>query len=323
MNRRNTVLALAALGVAPRAATAQERTVRVGALVGRRNSTFMPMLLKRLGELGYVEGRNLTVEYRSADGVLERFPALARELIDAKCDVIFAIGAPQAAQALVAAKSPIPVVIIANDYDPVKAGIVLNLRQPGGNLTGVFLSQIELSAKRLELMRAVLPAATRYLVLGDAFTKDQLDATRQAATRLRVEIVAETFVSPPYDIEAAIAKARTPRVEALIVLTSPQLFDLRARISELAMAQKLPASVGYAASGWGEAGFLIAYAAEQNKMSARAAEMAVSILKGAKPGDIPIEQATNYELMVNLKTARALGITVPQSVLLRADHVIE
>ena len=125
----------------------------------------MPTLLKRLGELGYVEGRNLIVEYRSADGVLERFPALARELIDAKCDVIFAIGAPQAAQALVAAKSPVPVVIIANDYDPVKAGIVLNLRQPGGNVTGVYLSQIELSAKRLELMRAILPAATRYLVL--------------------------------------------------------------------------------------------------------------------------------------------------------------
>jgi putative ABC transport system substrate-binding protein len=323
MNRRDTVLALAALGVAPRAATAQERPVRIGALVGRRNSTFMPPLLKRLGELGYVEGRNLTVEYRSADGVLERFPALARELIDAKCDVIFAIGAPQAAQALVAAKSTVPVVIIANDYDPVKSGIVSNLRRPGGNLTGVFLSQIELSAKRLELMRAALPATTRYLVLGDAFTKDQLDATRQAATKLRVELVAETFGSPPYDIEAAIAKARTPRVEALIVLTSPQLFDLRAKIAESAMTHKLPASVGYAASGWGEVGFLIAYAAEFNKMSARAAEIAVSILKGAKPGDIPIEQATNYELMVNLKTARALGITVPQAVLLRADHVIE
>ena len=205
----------------------------------------------------------------------------------------------------------------------MKSGIVLNLRQPGGNLTGVFLSQIELSAKRLELMRAVLPAATRYLVLGDAGTKDQLDATRQAATRLRVEIVAETFASPPYDIEVAIAKSRTPRVDALIVLTSPHLFDQRARISESAMKQKLPASVGYDAAGWGEAGFLIAYAADADKISARAAEMAVSILKGAKPGDIPVEQATNYELTVNLKTARALGITIPQSVLLRADRVIE
>ncbi len=137
MNRRDTLLALAALGAAPRITVAQERTVRIGTLVGRRNSAFLPPLLKRLGELGYVEGRNLVLDYRSADGVLERFPPLARDLIEARCDLIFAIGAPQGAQALVEAKSPIPVVIIANDYDPVKSGIVSNLRRPGGNLTGV------------------------------------------------------------------------------------------------------------------------------------------------------------------------------------------
>ena len=323
MNRRDTVLALAALGAAPRTVLAQERTVRIGALVGRRNSIFLPPLLKRLGELGYVEGRNLVLDYRSTDGVVERFPPLARELIDAKCDLIFAIGAVQGARALVEAKSLIPVVIIANDYDPVKSGIVPNLRRPGGNFTGVYLSQLELSAKRLELMRAILPAATRYLVLGDAGTKDQLDATREAARQLRVEVVVETFGSPPYDIEAAITKNRAPRVEALIVLTSPHLVDQRARISELTMKQRLPASVGYGAASWGDAGFLIAYAAGQNKMATRAADMAASILKGGKPGEIPIEQATNYELVINLKTAKALGITIPQSVLLRADRVIE
>ena len=130
--------------------------------------------------------------------------------------MIFAIGAEQAARALVDAKSPIPVVIIANDYDPVKAGIVASLRRPGGNVTGVVVTQIELSAKRLEIMREILPAATHYLVLSDVFTKDQLDATRQAARKLRVEIVAETFGAPPYDIEAALTKSRTPRVDALI-----------------------------------------------------------------------------------------------------------
>ena len=168
-------------------------------------------------------------------------------------------------------------------------GIVPNLRRPGGNFTGVYLSQLELSAKRLEIMRAILPAATRYLVLGDAFTKYQLDATREAARQLRVEIVAENFGPPPYDIEAALAKSRAPRVEALIVLTSPHLSDLRARISEMTMKQRLPASVGYAAATWGEAGFLIAYAADQNQMATRAADIAASILKGAKPGEIPIE----------------------------------
>jgi putative ABC transport system substrate-binding protein len=323
MNRRDTLLGLAALGAAPRIVLAQERTVRIGVLVGRRNSDFMPPILKRLGELGYVEGGNLAIDYRSTDGVLERFPPLARELIEAKCDVIFAIGAPQGAQALVEAKSPIPVVIIANDYDPVQSGIVTNLRRPGGNVTGVFLSQLELAAKRLEFMHAIVPAAVRYLVLGDAGTKDQLDATQQAARRLRVEIVAETFGSPPYDIEAAFAKIRALRVEALIVLTSPHLVDQRAKISELTMKHRLPASVGYQAADWGQAGFIIAYAAELAKMAARAADMAASILKGAKPGGIPIEQATNYELVINLRTAKALGITIPQSVLLRADRVIE
>ena len=297
--------------------------MRIGALVGRRNSIFLPGILKRLGELGYVEGRNLVVEYRSTDGVVERFPPLARELIEAKCDLIFAIGAEQGARALIQAKSPIPVVIFANEYDPVRAGIVSNLRFPGGNLTGVFLSQIELGAKRVELMRAILPAATRYLVLGDAFTKDQLDATRQAARQLRVEIVEEIFGSPPYDIEAAFARSRARRVEALMVLTSPHLFDQRAKISGLTVEHRLPASVGYPVASWGEAGFLVAYNADQAKTMARAADMAASILRGAKPGEIAVEQATNCEMVINLKTAKALGITIPQSVLLRADRVIE
>ena len=321
MNRRDTVFALASLAAAPRTTFAQARTVRFGILVGRRNSSYLAPILKRLGELGYAEGRNLVVEYRSADGALERFPPLARELIEAKCDVIFAIGAEQAARALVDAKSPIPVVIIASDYDPVKSGIVASLRRPGGNFTGVVVTQLELSAKRLEIMREILPAATRYLVLGDATTKDQLDATRQAARQLRVEIIAETFGPLPYDFEAALARNRAARIEALIVPSSAHLSDQRAKISELAMKHRLPASI---ANSWGDEGaFLLHYTANLPKLGARAAEIAASILRGAKPAEIPVEQPTIYEMVINLKTARALGIKMPQSVLVRADRVVE
>lgn len=321
MNRRDTALALVALSAAPRITVAQQRSIRIGVLVGRQRSSFLPPIVKRFGELGYVEGKNLVLDYRSADGVLERFAPLARALIKAKCDVIFAIGAEQASRALVDAKSPIPVVIIAIDYDPVKSGIVASLRRPGSNVTGVLVSQIELSAKRLEIMREILPAATRYLMLNDATTQDQLDATRQAARKLRLEIIAETFGSPPYDFEAALAKNRTPRVEALIVPSSAHLSDQRARISELAMKYRLPAS---AANLWGdESGFVLHYGADTLKIAARAADIAVSILRGAKPAEIPVEQPTVYNMVINLKTAKALNIKVPQSILLRADRVIE
>jgi putative ABC transport system substrate-binding protein len=323
MNKRNALLALAALGAVAYSAMAQPRTVRIGALVGRRNSIFLPGILKRLAEHGYVEGRNLLVEYRSADGLPERFPALARELIAAKCDLIFAIGAEQGARALTDAKSPIPVVIFANEYDPLRAGIASSLRLPGGNITGVFTSQIELGMKRMELMHEILPTAVRYLVLGDAFTQDQLNTSRNAAHQFRVELIEEIFRAPPYDIEAAFARARARRIEALIVLASPSLFDLSAKISSLTVEQRLPASVGYPIVNLGETGFLLSFNVDSARLMSRAGDIAASILNGAKPGEIPIEQATQYELVINLRAAKVLGISVPKPVLLRADQVIE
>lgn len=322
MKRRGSVFSIAAIAAMPRIVAAQARKVRIGVLVGRRNSTFLPPALKRLAELGYVEGRNLVVDNRSADGVAERFPPLARELIETRWDLIFAIGTELAARALIDAKSPIPVVFIANDYDPIKAGIASSLRRPGGNITGVVLSQIEVAAKRMEIMREILPKAARYLVLSDVFTKDQLEATQLAARQLGVGVVPEIFGAPPYDVEAAFAKHRA-RVDALMVLTSPQLFDLRARVAESATKHRLPASVGFPVKSWGEAGFLLSYTADQDKLSARAGDIAARILKDANPAEIPVEQPTTYEMVINLKTARALNIRMPQSVLVRADRVIE
>jgi putative ABC transport system substrate-binding protein len=317
-----SALALFALAAtAPRIASAQARTVRIGVLAPRQNSIYLPAVLKRLGELGYVEGKNLIVDFRSADGVAERFPSLARDLIRAKNDLIIALGSEHSARALLAAKADVPVVILATEYDPVKAGFVSSLRRPGGNVTGMVLLQPEIATKRLQVVREIVPKAKRILALADRFSTEQLEAVRQAAERLSVEIVVEIFASLPYDLESAFAKGRAARVGAVVAAASPAILDHRTRIAELALKQRLPSVGGNAL--YTEAGFLISYGVNPAKAFIRAGDIAASILKGAKPGDIPVEQPTEFEFVVNLKTAKALGISIPQSILLRANRVIE
>jgi putative ABC transport system substrate-binding protein len=323
MNRRDTVLALLTLGAtaAPRIALAQARPVRIGVLAARLPSFYLPAVLKRLGELGYVEGKTIIVEYRSAQGVAGRFPPLARELIQAKCDLIFALGPEEAARAVIEAKADVPIVILAVDYDPVKAGIVSNLARPGGNVTGMFLSQPTLAAKRLQLMREMVPKAKRFLVLADPFTKEQVEAVRQAAEQLRVEIVVETFAALPYDLESAFVKGRAAGVDAVIPAASPVFADQRTSIAGLAMKHRLP-SAG-PSTQFAEAGFLFSYGVKPDKAFARAGDIAASILKGAKPGDIGVEQTNEFEFVVNLTTAKTLGIAIPPSIAVRADRAIE
>src|SRR5712692_3033996 len=324
MNRRDTVFALLALGAAaaPRIALAQARPVRIGVLAARRlSSSYLPAVLKRLGELGYVEGTTMVVEYRSAQGVAGRLPALARELIQAKCDLIFALGSEQVVRAMLEANAGIPIVILAVDYDPVKVGIVSNLARPGGNVPGMFISQPMLAAKRLQLMPEMVPKAKRFLVLADPFSKEQVEAVRQAAEQLRVEIVVEMFVAPPYDLESAFVKGRAAGVDAVISASSPVLADLLTSTAELAMKHRLP-SAG-ATTRYAEAGFLFSYGVKPDKAFVRAGDIAASILKGAKPGDIGVEQPTEFELVVNLKTAKTLGLTIPKSIAVRADRAIK
>ena len=317
ITRRKLIIALGAC--APQIAFGQTPSVRIGVLAARNPSIVFPQVLARLGELGYVEGKNLIVDYRSADGVAERFPPLARDLIRAKCDLIFAVGPLHAARALLDAKVDVPVVVLAVDYDPVKAGIVASLRRPGGNVTGISSLSSSLMPKRLELLREIVPKAKRILVLSDLFTIEQLESVRQAAVQLRVEIVVETFATLPYDLEAAFARGRKAGADALFVLSSPALTDRQTRIGELVRQYRLPvAGVG---SLMEETGMIFTYDAV--KPYVRAGDMAASILKGAKAGDIPMEQPKEFELVVNLKAAKALKISVPQSILLRANRVIE
>lgn len=322
VQRRRFLWVGAGLLVLPCFAWTQPQSVRIGVLSPRRESVILRPVLGRLSELGYVEGRNLRVEYRSADGVVDRFPALARELVDAKCDVIFAAGSIFPAQALRDATRSIPIVIVAIDYDPVKTGIVANLRRPGGNITGVALSTPEVVGKRVELLHEVLPQAARFLVFSDSYSADQLEAMRQTARRLGIALVAHAFESRPYDFDAAFERGQKEKVAALLLPTSPVFFDRRAAIYEAALKRRLGVVVGSSA-WWTGSGWFLGYGVLADKTHARAGDIAASILKGKKPGDIPVEQPSDFELAINLTTAKALGITIPQSVMVRASRVVQ
>ena len=320
--RRFLILALLApnSGIAL-AAVEQVRHVRIGILGPRRNSSYFPAVLKRLGELGYVQGKNLIVDYRSADGVVERFPALARELVLEKNDLLFAIGPEQSARALIDAKAGSPIILLAIDYDPVKAGLVSSLRRPGGNVTGMMLLTPQLMGKRLELLREILPSAQRFLVFTDAYTLEQLESLRAAADKLHVRLLVEAFGSLPYDFESAFRRGVAAGAEALVILQSPVHTEARVRIFELAMKHRLPSFAPHALHS--EAGHLLSYGDNPGTAFSRAGDIAVSILKGMKAGDIPVEQPTTFDLAVNLKTAKALGITIPQTIMVRATRVIQ
>lgn len=324
MRRRAALFALLCFGVgaAPRLAHPQARTVRIGFLAPRERSIFLPAIMKRLGELGYVEGRNLALDYRSADGALERYPALARELVTAKCDLVFASGTEHPARALIDTGTKIPIVLLAVAYDPVRAGIVSSLGRPGGNVTGMHIPLPELAAKNLEVLHDVVPAAKRILALGDAFTAEQLESAHRAAERLRLRILPATLSgTPPYDFDPAFDRARASGAEAVLVLDSPSFFDHRRKIADLAMKHRLPSAVNL--HYLDQAAFFISYGADFRTAFARAGDIAASILKGARPGEIPVEQPAQFELAVNLSVAKALGVSIPGSVMARADRIIQ
>jgi putative ABC transport system substrate-binding protein len=326
--RRRFLLASALSGLGlwlsgPSSTLAQQRSVRVGVLIPlpRSKAIPVPSLVRRLDELGYRENAGMVLEYRSAEGSVDRFPKLARELIELRCDLIFAIGPEQAARAMREARSAIPVVILAIDYDPVEKGVIANLRQPEGSMTGVYLPQASLAVKRMEIAREVVPAAKRFLVLADVYSQDQLKAVKAAADKAALSLTVVDFTREPYDFGAAFESGRRAGVEALIGLTSPVFAANGVELAAFLAQHRLP-SVGFFPR-LAEEGFLLSYGADIVKAARRVADIGVRILKGVKPSDIPVEQSDEYELVVNLKTAKALGVKIPYSVLARATRVIE
>lgn len=317
--RRQFLLASASGVLTSRLAAAQGRAVTIGMLGPRARSFFVPAVWQRLAELGFREGPNVRIEYRHVDGVVERFPQIARELVALHCDLIFAIGSEHAARALLDARVSAPVVFLAIDYDPLEKKIVDSLARPGRNITGLYSLNREITLKRLEIVQEVLPAARRVLVFSDIYSRDQLASLRKVADARRVQLSVAEFTDQPYKYAEALAAGGQGGVDALLVLTSPVFADDRMALDELSLSRRLPA-VGFATP---EGNFLVSYSADSKKMSHRVAEIGVQILRGAKPGDIPVQQADEFELVVNLKTAKALGVKIPYSVLARATRLIE
>jgi len=279
-------------------------------------------LSKRLRELGWVEGRNLLFELRSADGHPDRLPGLAADLVRAKVDVIIAVS-PPAIKAARNATGVIPVVMAFSGIDPIRAGFVTSLASPGGNVTGLSLLATEVTVKRLEVLKEALPGASRVAVLvnpRNASTVEQFAALRAAAPALSVELQpVEIARSGEYvDAFAVIARARA---DALIVPSDPEFFRDRRGLVDLAARRRIPTS--YEWRDFVEMGGLMSYGSNRGALAARVAVYVDKILRGAKPADLPVEQPTNFELVINLKTAKTLGLTIPPSLLLRADQVME
>jgi putative ABC transport system substrate-binding protein len=321
-------LALGTLAV-PRAAPAQpaRKVYRIGILgsfattsdlVGPQpQNPSLNALLRGLRELGYVYGEHFVTEVRSAEGRPERFPSLAAELVRLQVDVI--VGAGPTLAALKQATSTIPIVMTGAG-DPVGSGFVQSLARPGGNITGLSLQMTETTGKRLELLKELVPGAAPVAVLWHRTGLLQWQAA-EAAARERGWKLLSLEIRDAGEIEGAFKTATGARVGALLVFATGLLDRHARRIAELAAKGRIPAM--YALRFYVEAGGLISYSADLLEINRRAAVFVDKILKGAKPADLPVEQPTKFELVVNLRAAKALGLTIPPSILLRADQVIE
>jgi putative ABC transport system substrate-binding protein len=316
------VILLAGVVAAPVALHAQSaKTARVGVLLPSDDSTtaFLPAFRQGLRDLGYVEGRMVSLEVRSANGRTDRLPSLARELVRMKVDVLVTITSP-GVRAAREATSTIPIVAGAVD-DAVEQGFVASLAHPGGNVTGVSWLNTELSAKRLELLKEALPEVTRVAVLREAVGgASSIRATATAARALRVHL--QIFeLRDPNELPTVFAAMAKERIEALTVLPGPLITSQIPGIVELASRTRLPAV--FPEARFVEAGGMMSYGPNLAEMYRRAAGYVDKILKGVKPSNLPVEQPTKFESIINLKTAKALGLTIPQSLLQRADQVIE
>ena len=310
--------------VAPLAVDAQQpgKVWRIGLLDGGEGLESPGSKGFRTGmrELGYVEGINFVIDVRFAQGRFERLRAFARELVTAKPDVIVANGT-QAAEAAKAETTIIPIVVLVSD--PVGTGLVRNLARPGGNITGLTLNMADIGAKRLQLFKEALPRLLHVAVLWNSADPPRVlefkeidDAARKLGINVRsIEIRHED------EFDRGLAEVVRRGTDAIVVLTDPFMRIHRARVINFATNHRIPVLSGYRL--WAESGALMTYGPEFFDVARRMAGHVDKILKGARPGDLPVEQPTKFEFVINLKTAKALGLTIPQSLLLRADEVIQ
>ncbi len=324
MNRR-TFISRIALGLlaAPLAGNAQTmgKPSRVGVLGGNPiDPTLLEMFKQGLGQAGYSGGHEVLIMQKDAGDVPARLPALAVELVRGGVEVIFARG-PVAVAAAVEATKTVPIVAIDLESDPIAMGYAKTLARPGANITGVFLDLPELSAKELQIAREIIPRLSRVALIGDPRgNAAQLRAAKHAAQTLgvRVETLEGRTTS---ELDTAMESARRMGAGAVLIFSSPIVFAHRIRLAALGLEERLPTVSLF--TEFAEAGGLLTYGPSLREAFHRSGVFVGKVLKGAKPGDLPIERPARFELVINLKTAKALGLTIPPSLLQRADQVIE
>jgi putative ABC transport system substrate-binding protein len=326
MRRREFITLLGGAAAWPIAARAQShaKAVLIGflgvSLDAPGTAASYQTFLDELRENGFSKGQNLIVEYRRSDDPRGIFVAAA-ELMHTQPDLIVAQGPEAALQAVVGASRCVPIVLQAINYDPIERGYVESIARPGGNITGLFYRQAELAAKKVELLNQAFPERTQLAVLWDAFVAEEFSAAERAANSLHLQLRALKLESPPYDFAAAFRTLAQDGAQMLLVLSSPLFAEHRAQLAELAIQHRLPTMFIF--KSYVDVGGLMSYGVDQVTMYRRTAIFVAKILNGTRPSDMPVEQPTKFQLVVNLKTANALGVKLPTAILLRADEVIE
>jgi ABC-type uncharacterized transport system substrate-binding protein len=268
------------------------------------------------------KGRTLQIDYVQLDSSdADHSLAMAEALVGRGVDAIFAAGPEVAVKTAVMATRTVPIVILAADYDPLAHGYIASLARPGANVTGVFVQPVELIGKRLELLSQTVPELARVVVLWDQISREQLENAREAARVLKLPLDPIECANPPYDYERLLAGVDGEHRDVLLQMISPVFFRDRQRLAAVMLGHRLPSMFGF--RQWVHAGGLMSYSASLTDMTRLAAEYIDRIAKGAKPADLPVQQPTKFELVVSLKTAQALNLTIPPAILARADEVIE
>jgi putative tryptophan/tyrosine transport system substrate-binding protein len=275
---------------------------------------------QRMAELGYKQGTNFAFEFVLVAGMGD-YERGYRELAARRVDIMLATGPEIALKSARAAAQTLPIVMLAIDYDPIARGHVTSLARPAGNITGMLLQQIELAEKRVQILRDAFPGLPTAIAFWDEISADQWHAAQTAAATLRFPLAGVKLHDPPYDYERAFTQSAPNHRDSLIVMVSPFFFRDRARLAEFALRHRIVSMFGF--REWTEAGGLLSYGPKIVELHRRVADYVDRIAKGTKPADLPIEQPTKFEFVINLKTAKAIGIEMPTSILLRADGVIE
>ena len=329
MKKKITVLTLSAMLYALCfSAEAQQPTKipRIGYVSGTGNASnqgpYVEALRQGLRDLGYIEGKNIVIEYRGAEGKGDRIRSLVNELVQLQVDVLVVPTAQGAIRAAKQATKTIPIVMVTL-LDPVATGLVDSLARPGGNITGLATLQRDLSGKRLELLAEVIPRISRVGILRDtgaSFSALGFKEYETVARGLKIPLQSLEVRGPDPDLEGAFQAAAKGGSRAVITITSSPLFRNSKRIADLAIKNRLPSM--YEGRTWVEAGGLMSYSANDLELFRRAATYVDKILRGAKPADLPVEQPTKFEFVINLKTAKQIGVTIPPNILARADKVV-